>query len=883
MTPGGLPQPERVAADARTILDWPTLQRVFDAAVQLPAGERGRYLDEACGEGTELRRQVESLLVSLDAFDAAVPLKLVDGVLGEVGTVPEAIGPYQVLRLLGEGGMGAVYLAERADAAYRQQVAIKVTRSLLLDGAARTRFRAERQILANLSHPNIARLLDGGTTAAGAPYLVMEFVDGVPITEWCARNQVGTPQKLKLFLSVCAAVQAAHQNLVIHRDIKPGNILVTPDGTPKLLDFGIAKLLEPATSGITVALTGAQDRLLTPQYASPEQFSGEPVTTASDVYSLGTLLYELISGDPPFSFGGQSLLEIEKTLRTVTPPRLPGDLGQIIAKAMHKEPARRYASASELGLEIERLLAGQPVLARPDSARYRLGLWARRNRGLAVALGVLAVTAVLLVASLGAGLYFTRQSQLRAERRFAEVRSLANALIFDVHDRVIDLQGSLAARKFIVERAMQSLSGLEKESAGDAAFRAELAGAWRRVGMMQYLPGGVHIGDMKGSIESLERAWKLIEPLQQRQPGDVTLAIEAANILSTLAFNRQSIGGAKPGEVRSMLAKAHGIIEPVRTVDALSAEQAEKLLTVHMRYGASLQTAGELRPALTALETTERLCRAALARHGEVAGIRWLLGNSIYRQGDVYGGGAINLSQFPKALEKYQEAEAMYAALGRKYPDNARYNAGTFFIYQRIASANERLNRLDEAIAFTRQWGAKLATVRRADPNNHEALRELAISHANLGTLLQKAGRLREAAAEARDGLRLHREHAARSPGAQPLGDVGIALLSLAIIEWKSGQPSIAMQSLHEARDRFQEAIRLSPDLPALHWRLGRVYEWMGKVHGATRAAACREAYTKAAAEFELLRDTNRIAEADRGEPARFRELAGSCANARTQ
>jgi tetratricopeptide (TPR) repeat protein len=397
--------------------------------------------------------------------------------------------------------------------------------------------------------------------------------------------------------------------------------------------------------------------------------------------------------------------------------------------------------------------------------------------------------------------------------------------------------------------------------------------------MMQYLPGGANIGDAKGSMESLERAWQLIEPLQRRQPGDAGLAIEAANILSSLAYNRQAAGGAKPGEVRAMLAKAHGMIAPIASVEGMSGEQAERLLSVHMRYGASLQSAGELRPALAALETTERLCRAALARHGEIAGIRWLLGNSIYRQGDVYGGGGINLGQFPRALEKYQEAERVYAELRRAYPENARYNAGTSFIYQRMGSAYERMNRLEEAIAFTRKWGELLAASRRTEPNNHEALRELAISHANLGTLLQKAGRLREAAEEAREGLRLHREHAARTPGAQPLGDVGIALLSLAIIESKSGRGGVALGHLEEARGRFQEAIRLSPDLPMLHWRLGRVYEWMGKVHGGAGSAACRGAYESAAAEFELLRDTNRIAAADRGEPARLRELAGRCAN----
>ncbi|MBK7116654.1 MAG: serine/threonine protein kinase [Proteobacteria bacterium] len=302
------------------------------------------------------------------------------------------LGAYRLLRQIGSGGMGRVWLAERGDGEYRQRVAIKLLKRGMDSDEILARFRVERQILADLSHPNIARLLDGGITPDGLPYLVMEYVEGLPLDEYC-RALPDLRARLSLFLGVCEAVHYAHQRLLIHRDIKPGNVLVTADGTPKLLDFGIAKLLDPAAVDRTQAMTGHAMLLLTPRYASPEQIRGEATATTTDVYALGCLLFELLTGRHPFheSLGDQARLLREICLRE--PPRpslcatmqeiparqLAGDLDNIVLMALRKEPARRYGSAEQLCADVERHLRSEPVAARPNTLAYRTGRLLKRN------------------------------------------------------------------------------------------------------------------------------------------------------------------------------------------------------------------------------------------------------------------------------------------------------------------------------------------------------------------------------------------------------------------------------------------------------------------------------------------------------------------------
>src|SRR6266550_3514968 len=403
--------------------NWQQLKSMFHAALDLAPEQRASFLTEACAGDLELRWRIDVLLASHEdagpfllspaVVDAGLIATDAPSLVGEEEKrVGQRIGPYEIIREIGRGGMGTVFLAVRADDQYRKQVAIKlVNRGMDTDLILR-RFVMERQILANLEHPNIARLLEGGSTPDGLPYFVMEYIEGQAITEYCDERQFTTAQRLELFRQVCQALHYAHQNLVVHRDIKPSNILVTVEGVPKLLDFGIAKLLNPGWASETGEPTASMVRLMTPEYSSPEQFRGLSITTASDVYSLGLVLYELLSGYHPYHLSSRRPEEIARVILEEEPERpsavgrrgdgekgrwgenevsgkpglvsrssrlsfspshLRGDLDNIVLKALRKEPQRRYASVQEFSEDIRRHLAGLTVMASPDTLSYRAG------------------------------------------------------------------------------------------------------------------------------------------------------------------------------------------------------------------------------------------------------------------------------------------------------------------------------------------------------------------------------------------------------------------------------------------------------------------------------------------------------------------------------
>ena len=513
---------------------WERVKTVVADALEHPTTTRHAFVYEACADDAVVCREVESML----AFSASKLDACVDG-LAEArasqssAIAGERIGAYELIREIGRGGMGAVYLARRADAEYKKEVAIKLLKRGTDTDEVLRRFRSEREILARLEHPNIARLLDGGTTPDGLPYFVMEYVAGARITDFCFANNLSIRERIELFLKVCAALQFAHQNLVVHRDIKPANILVTAEAEPKLLDFGIAKLLDPTDA--PVDLTVADGQRLTPAYASPEQVRGEPITTVSDVYSLGALLYELLAGRGPHQFAQlhPSPTELLRVVSEEEPLRpsavaaradkskidnrkskiLQGDLDRILLKALRKDPAERYRGVGSFAEDLRRYLDGLPVRARPATFAYRAGKFLRRNKsGVAIAgvlvLGGVAGTAMMLMSA--------RQAELqarRAQRHFEDVRHLANSFLFEFHNAIANLPGATAARQLVVNRALEYLDKLARESSGDTELQLELAEAYLKVGDVQGKPYTANLGDSAGAARSYEKAVEIVEPL----------------------------------------------------------------------------------------------------------------------------------------------------------------------------------------------------------------------------------------------------------------------------------------------------------------------------------------------------------------------------------
>jgi eukaryotic-like serine/threonine-protein kinase len=508
---------------------WTRIEQLFEAASGLNADARAALLDRECAGDAMLRDEIEGMLVADTASTATIRDAVAAGkALAQehvaAGTaIGRRFGAYRVTAVLGYGGMGAVYLANRDDQVYTNEVAIKALRHDFVEGPqARDRFRQERQILAGLSHPNIARLLDGGEDPA--PYLVMERIEGIPLTRYCEGRSV--EERLRLFLGVCDAVQYAHSHLVVHRDLKPSNILVTAQGVPKLLDFGIAKLL-PLGGGSAAApgITQTGVRMFTPEYASPEQFRGQPISTATDIYSLGAVLYHLLADVPPHQLTNMSPGEMEETITAVQPVRpsaaapavrrhrLAGDLDNIVLMALRKEPERRYASALALAEDIRRHLDGRPVLARAATIKYRSAKFLRRH--------ALAVTASCLIAfSLVLGLAVALYEARLARHRYRDVRQLTNRLLFDFDDSIKNLPGATHSRELVVQTGLMYLDRLYNDSSGDIDLIAELAAAYSKIGDVQGSPSMPSLGRSEDALASYARARELWGKVIAARPND---------------------------------------------------------------------------------------------------------------------------------------------------------------------------------------------------------------------------------------------------------------------------------------------------------------------------------------------------------------------------
>jgi len=617
------------------------LGALYDAAAGLGPADRSRFIAESCADDEEVRRELLAAFVADDGRSGLTGLveRAAAAAVGvDAPWTGRRLGPYRIVRPLGQGGMGAVSLAVRDDAEFHKQVAIKTLKFELDSGSAVARFRHERQILAHLEHPNIARLLDGGTTEHGTPYIVLEFVDGLQIAEWCQQQRLMIDDRLRLFCQVCDAVQYAHQHLIVHRDIKPGNILVTSDGVPKLLDFGIAKLLDGAAlAGLNTMQTSGP--MMTPDYVSPEQVRGQPVSTATDVYGLGAVLYELLTNTRPHELRTYDPAEIARVVceTDVRPPsamgnrHLRGDLDTIVLKAMQKEPSRRYSSVTALTEDIRRYLEGLPVAARPDTAMYRATKFVRRHR-----LGVVATVAV--VVSLAIGVALALNEARVAERRFAQVRELSNTFLFQFYDQVTPLPGSTAVRASIVDTARKYLDGLSKEARGDKELTLELAAAYGRLGDVQGRTGTANLGQLDDARRSYQRAIDLYVGLPVTASSAADLRRRLANALlayGRLEYNAYHEDVAERFTRRMLDVLSDGAAEPATRM--LQALGSRSLADIFLRQGHTAD-------ALASLESARRTLLDLQAVHyddarlpAEIASTRERLARARVYAGDLDG------------------------------------------------------------------------------------------------------------------------------------------------------------------------------------------------------------------------------------------------------
>ncbi len=697
------------------------------------------------------------------------------------------IGHYTVLERIGTGGMGEVFSAVRSDGQFAQHVAIKLVRAAAASGVVLDHFRNERQILAGLDHPNIARLLDGGTTEDDIPYIVMELVAGLPIDQYCDAHKLSISRRLDLFLQVCAAVQYAHQHLIVHRDIKPGNILVTEDGIPKLLDFGIARIFD--ATGIVAA---TQYRSFTPDYASPEQLRGEPLSTATDLYSLGVVLYRLLTGRSPYRVDprtpGKLAAAITKDeperpstcvtrsetqkadngLHEVTPEffsearettpvllqrRLRGDLDYILLKALRKEPELRYSSAEQFSEDIRRHLEKRPVLARKGTWSYRAGKFIRRNRAVVTAAAL--VTATLL-AGMAVTLRETRVAEAnrrKADTRFNDVRKLANSLIFDVHDSIQTLPGATDSRKLILDKAIGYLDSLASDSQNDPTLMRDLVVGYSRIAELEGNPSFPNLGDTKASLENYAKATSLEETLVRMYPRSETDRLNLAQLYEALSEVHMAATGNIPEALR-YCRLAVPTFEEFLAARPNDVKILARNISVYrnlglLQLGNGLSgSSGSVNEAVQVLEKALALDQRAIelaptdiSYRAESAGIRIALGDAYLKLGDR-----------PAGEKQFRESLNVLNQLDPKN-ENIRIMMNRAVVTTKVGDALMIQGKYAQALDFYKQGQLTGEQLLARDPHNESAQSHSVIIRGQVGLALASLGRFGESNQEFRKSL----------------------------------------------------------------------------------------------------------------------------------
>lgn len=828
---------------------WKRIEALFEQAIEAPVAERPQFV-RAIGDD-ELRLEVESLLKAHG--QAGTFLDQRENFFSSESFEADALSPgqvidrYRIIREIGRGGMGAVFLAERADDEYRKQVAIKLIKRGTDTDSVLRHFRNERQILAGFDHVNIARLFDGGTTQNGLPYFVMEYIEGKRLDDYCRESNLSILQRLELFQKICAAVSYAHQRLVIHRDLKPANIRVTAGGEPKLLDFGIAKLLDPGTA-IEQTMTFAA--VMTPDYASPEQVRGENITTASDVYSLGVILYELLTDQKPYKIDNRISPDIVRAITEREPTKpstalarsqnpksktenlklLRGDLDNIVLMALRKEPERRYQSVEQFSEDIRRHLQERPVLARKDTMGYRAAKFARRNK-----VGLVAAALVLLI--LVGGIVATSweahiaiREKARAERRFNQVRKLANSVLFDYHDAIKALPGATKVRERLVKDALNYLDSLAGEAHDDPALQRELAAAYERVGDVRGGESSGSLGDITGAVESYTKALRIREALLAVNPADAQARRDLASSHQKLGYRLLDTSESSNGfeHLKKALALYLDLTREQPANDDLQLELAD----TGNKLGRAMRRRGDLVGALEKYRAALAICEKPAPLNPRDQRRRLLIWSThegiadvLFLQGDTAG-----------AIEANKNALAVGEALIAEDPLNADYRRELVLNYQKGGDIRKNSDK-PGALEYFRKAVALDEELLAADPANALTTNDLGYTHKRIADFLANQHDDTQALLHFSKALEIFEKLATDAP--TDLGArfrVATCHAGVAGMQARLGQVDVALQECRKATSLLGEIVE-DPTNVQQRARRAEAFEYLGYAYLALAAS----------------------------------------------
>jgi len=864
--------------------EWLEISDVFHSIVELSKSERKAVLSSITDE--RKRNEIEKLLLANDAeqsFLESSPLKAIHG--EEISPkIPEQIGRYKILEQIGRGGMGTVYLAERED--LKKRVALKIIKRGMDTDEILRRFQTERQILANLEHANIARLLDGGVSEDGLPFIVMEYVDGKDLLDFNAEKDLSLNAKLDLFRKICAAVSYAHQNLVVHRDLKPSNILVSKDGEPKLLDFGISKLLTDETDETGTATSLG---MMTPNYASPEQFRGETVSTATDIYSLGVILFELLTGNLPYEIRSKRFEEAARIVAE-TEPRKPssviqnsnsgngyrfqtedsdstddklktknqnqitnhkskiqnpkslrGDLDNILLKALRKEPERRYSSVEQFSEDIRRHQIGLPVTARPDTFSYRASKFFQRNR-----IGV--VSAGLIFLALIGGVIGTSWQAVRAERqralaekRFGDVRQLANNAVFKYYEQIKDLDGATEARETLVKDATEYLDKLAQDAKGDVSLQKDLVKAYFRLGDVLGAPhANANTGDTAGALENYGKADKIINDMLAESPNEIEYLNLKRNLHTKIGEVRQREGNAE--ETRKNFLAAVEISEKIVEKEPNVPKNLSALGQSFVLYGETLPLGlGENESVAVASKGFPHLEKALQIDANDspslqrlnMANIRiGLQVSTLAREAENRQDEAKTRELYNRAAELFRKAEETAQKLVALDAKNAGFARRLFISRFNESMALSGLGKLDEALKT--QQETLLQTEKAANESaNNEAKLDLAQATYEIGRTFSRKKNFPSAIENIKKAIALYDQIIAKDAQNSEVQKFKFeAQIELGKIFLAQGNEKTAIETYQTALSEAKSAPKLK-DTPFVAFAEGMVHEKLGDIFQA--------------------------------------------------